>query len=125
MIGIGLNMKGEAMQEQDLKEYWRTIITLKNGRQIEILTEKKLHFVHGLYLWRIKGFIVTPMLLEKEVEIVQDNITAIESTLEPHPTWRNTELDPHNCDHSKEYCEHHKNKEGCNIRPTDNKHLIG
>ena len=89
-----------AMQEQDLKEYYRTIFTLKTGHQIEILTEVPYKEVLKTDELGIKysisiddGFIATPLLIPKSIEVVKKEIAAIESTLEPHLTWRNTELD--------------------------------
>jgi len=95
----------EAMhnQEQDLKEYYRNIFTLKSGKQIEILTrapyEEVAIFITGSKVGKIKidfdkGFIATPLIVEKSIEIELEDIAAIEITKEPHITWKNTELDP-------------------------------
>lgn len=88
------------MQEQDLKEYYRTIFTLKTGQQIEILTAVPYKEVLKTDEFEIKssismddGFIARPLLIAKSVEFVVKEVVMIESTLEPHLTWRNTELD--------------------------------
>jgi len=82
-------------QEQDLKEYYRIIFTLKNGRQIEILTkeafvESEVDYENNII---IEGFVATPMIIEKTISVCRIEIAAIEITKEPHITWKNTELD--------------------------------
>ena len=89
------------MQEQDIKEYYKTIFTLKTGKQIEILTQVPYQEVLKMDELQIRvsinigdGFIATPLLVSKSIEVVKKEIAAIESTLEPHViTWKNTELD--------------------------------
>jgi hypothetical protein len=86
------------MQEQDLKEFYRNVFTLKNGEKIEVLTKNniddvKSFFVNGVMMYVIHGFITTPMIIEKTVKIVAKDISAIETTLEPHITWKGTELE--------------------------------
>ena len=96
------------MQEQDLKEYYRTIFTLKTGQQIEILTEVPYREVLKEDELGIKcsismddGFIARPLLIAKSIEFAKKEVIMIESTLEPHVPWRNTELDIRiiKCDH--------------------------
>ena len=82
-------------QEQDLKEYYRIIFTLKNGRQIEILTkeafvESEVDYENNII---IEGFVATPMIIEKTISVCRIEIAAIEITKEPYITWKNTELD--------------------------------
>lgn len=107
------NEKEEAMQnqEQDLKEFFRTIFTLRNGIQIEILTKKfymeEAEIVKGekstisSEFIVIEGFITTPMVVEKKIKVDCEEIIATEVTKEPHITWRNTELDvrTQSCNH--------------------------
>ena len=87
------------MQEQDLKEYYHTVYILKSGKQVEILCvdfpqcEVKIRRVDKEGLITIKGFIATPMIIEKTVTIKFNEIAAIETTKEPHITWKGTELD--------------------------------
>ncbi len=86
-------------QEQDLKEYYRTIFTLKKGTRIEVLHELDYKQVAEFTvedgvnnIIRIKGFIATPMIIDKTVKVTAKEIAAIETTLEPHITYLNTEL---------------------------------
>lgn len=79
------------MQEQDIKEYYRTIFTLKTGKEIEILTQVPYYEVLKIDELQINvsinidnGFIATPLLIPKLIKIVKKEIVAIESTLEPH-----------------------------------------
>ena len=91
-----------AMQEieQNISEYYGTIFTLKNGKEIKILTHVPYQEVLTLDELEIRvmisiddGFIATPLLVPKSIEIVKKEIAAIESVLEKHLTWKNTELD--------------------------------
>jgi len=96
--------EGKAMQEkeQDLTEYSKHIFTLKNRIQIEILTQKPYDEVaeentattHRI----IKGFILTPLVVEKIVKIRKSEIVAREEIREPciaHVIpWEQTDLDP-------------------------------
>lgn len=75
----------EPESEQQLTHYYKNIFTLKSGRQIEILTREKLNFsAHQLtYSWKIIGFIKAPLLVEKEVQIVREEIAGTESIKNP------------------------------------------
>lgn len=88
------------MQEQDLKNYYRNVFTLRSGKTIEILTIDELRYDQNKYhdSWHIKGFITTPMIIDKTVDIETKEIACLESTYESHITWESTELDETNKD---------------------------
>lgn len=71
----------EQESTQELTNYYQNIFTLKNGKQIEILTQEELKFgsIKILPSWKIKGFIKSPLLEEKEIQIKQEDVSAIES----------------------------------------------
>lgn len=90
--------KGDAMQkqEQNLKEYYRTVFTLKNGKQIEICTKEFYENIKSIIneqMLKIKGFIAAPLIVEKIIKIDMLEIAAVESTFVPHITWKNIESD--------------------------------
>ena len=80
-----LTAKKEDKAMQDLTHYYKNIITLKSGVQIEILTklpwEKADKSCVGWTI--IHGFIKTPLLVEKDMEVLQEEIAAIESIKNP------------------------------------------
>lgn len=88
------------MQEQNLINFYRYIFTLKSGQQIQILTEVEIDFtkfatdtIQDAGRIFIDGFITTPMIIEKTINIRSSEVASIEQTKEPHLTWQNTELD--------------------------------
>jgi len=71
--------------KQELTHYYKNIFTLKSGVQIEILTKLELSFKHveNEGSWKITGFILNPLIVEKEIQIKQEEIAAIESIKDP------------------------------------------
>jgi len=66
---------------QDLKNFKRITFTLRSGVRIEILAEK---YEQTVSRTKAKGFIATPWLLPKEVDLCSEEIAAIETVIDPH-----------------------------------------
>jgi hypothetical protein len=106
---MAMSDKENIPQQQDLKDYYRTVFTLKNGKQVEIQHEEtfraatELKNENGVVVVAMNGFITTPLIVAKSVEVMLNEIAAIETTFEPHVTWRGTELDTAGaCNHPPE-----------------------
>ena len=96
---------GKKGQEQELTHYYKNILTLKNGKQIEICTR---YSISKDPVWKgirfIVGFLVDPLLIEKTVKFEYEEIAAIESIKDPCITqvvpWPESEekdTHPENC----------------------------
>ncbi|KKL82452.1 hypothetical protein LCGC14_1984600 [marine sediment metagenome] len=79
------------MQEskQELTHYYKTIFTLKNGKQIEICHKEtfqkasELKSENGICVVQMSGFITTPLFVEKSIEIQLSEVAAVESIKDP------------------------------------------
>jgi len=71
---------------QELKNFKRITFTLKNGIQILILATK---YVQTVSRTKATGFVATPWLLPKEVDLCSDEIAAIEIITDPHIVFGN------------------------------------
>jgi len=75
---------------QELTHYYKHIFTLKNGKQIEICTKlsydeaiKDFSILESDFHREIKGFIISPLLVEKTVRIRKSEIAAREEIKDP------------------------------------------
>lgn len=81
-------MLNEDKAMQDLTHYYKHIFTLKNGKRIEICTkllydEVVKEIFNTSKRIQITGFVISPLLIEKKIEIRKADISAREEIKDP------------------------------------------
>ncbi len=79
--------KGKQETVRDMEQYCKHIFTLKSGKQIVVLTDADYEqaiteiFTHTKLL-QVKGFVLNPLRVDKEIEIRKDEIVSTERIME-------------------------------------------